>query len=82
MYIQIIEITCPYCQNKFSDRILLSISRSHYEAAKKSGVLEPTRECAKCHKLVDIANGKNYIHEKPVFTLKQRIGRWFEQFLP
>jgi endogenous inhibitor of DNA gyrase (YacG/DUF329 family) len=82
MLIQLIEITCPDCKNQFSDHILSSLSSTHYEIAKKSGTLEPTRKCPKCHKLVDISDGKNYIYEEPVFTLKQRIKRWFEKFLP
>lgn len=81
MYIQPIEITCPYCKNEFSDRILHSLGSGHYEIAKKSGVLEATRECPACHEAVDISNG-NYTNTEPIFTLKQRVGRWFNNFLP
>ncbi|KKP93232.1 MAG: hypothetical protein US25_C0042G0005 [Candidatus Moranbacteria bacterium GW2011_GWE1_36_7] len=80
MFIQSIEITCPHCKNEFSDRILLSLSSSHYEIAKKSGVLEPTRECPNCHMSVELEG--NYVRTEPVFTLKQRIWRWFDKFLP
>jgi endogenous inhibitor of DNA gyrase (YacG/DUF329 family) len=80
MLIQLIKITCPYCKKEFSDHILRSLSSSHYEIAKKSGVLKPTRKCPGCHKNVNLEG--NYVHTKPIFSRKQKIKRWFDKFLP
>ena len=81
MLIQLIEITCPKCQNNFSDRILLSLSSTHYDIAKKSGVLEPTRECPKCNRQVELI-GENYKLTEPIFSRWQKIKNWFYKFLP
>lgn len=79
MMIEIITITCPDCQNKFTGRIILSYNTFNGVPNFDNEDFSSTRKCPQCGKLVDITNGKNWIYTSE--EKHSKIKEWLKKLL-